>query len=63
MTLRELILSVDSEQYADSPLYQLFRAVKSEYGSNRRIEVKLTDGNVSVLNAHIIHTLTSPWIV
>ena len=53
MTLRELILSVDSDKYADSPLYQQLHAVKPEYGSNRRIEVKLTDGNVSVLNAHI----------
>ena len=29
------------------------RAVKPEYSSNRRIEVKLTEGNVSVLNAHV----------
>ena len=53
MTLRELILSVDSEQYADSQLYQQLRAVKPEYGSNRRIEVKLMNGRISVLNAHV----------
>ena len=53
MTLRELILSVDSEQYADSPLYQRLRETKPEYGSNRRIEVKLIDGRISVLNAHV----------
>lgn len=53
MTLRELILSVDSEQYADSPLYQRLRETKPEYGSNKRIEVKLIDGRISVLNAHV----------
>lgn len=53
MTLRELILSVDSEQYADSPLYQRLRETKPEYGSNRRIEVKLIDGRISVLNVHV----------
>jgi hypothetical protein len=53
MTLRELILSVDSEQYADSPLYQRLRETKPKYGSNRRIEVKLIDGRISVLNAHV----------
>lgn len=53
MTLRELIQSVDSEQYADSPLYQRLRETKPEYGSNRRIEVKLIDGRISVLNAHV----------
>ena len=41
MTLRELIHSVDSEQYSDSPLFQKLRETKPEYGSNRRIQVKL----------------------
>ncbi len=39
MTLRELIQSVDSEQYRDSPLYQKLRETKPEYGSSRRIQV------------------------
>ena len=53
MTLRELINSVDSEQYSDSPLYQELRETKSEYGSNRRIQVKLVNGEVTITNVHI----------
>ncbi len=53
MTLRELILSVDSEQYSDSPLYQKLRETKPEYGSNRRILVKLLNGDIAVVNAHV----------
>ena len=44
MTLRELILSTDAEEYANVPLYQQLRTIKPEYGSNRRIEVKVSDG-------------------
>ena len=36
MTLRELIQSVDSEQYR---VYQKLRETKPEYGSSRRIQV------------------------
>ena len=53
MTLRELLLSVDAEQYADSQLYQELLKVKSEYGSNRSIEVKLVDGEIVVTNVHV----------
>ena len=53
MTLRELLLSVDAEQYADSQLYQKLLKVKPEYGSNRSIEVKLADGNIVVTNVHV----------
>ena len=53
MTLRELILSVDSEQYSDSLLYQKLRETKPEYGSNRHIQVKLIDGRIAVTNAHV----------
>ena len=53
MTLRELILSVDSEQYSDNPLYQKLRETKPEYGSNRHIQVKLIDGGIAVTNAHV----------
>jgi len=53
MTLKELINSVDSEEYSDSPLFQKLRGTKPEYGSNRRIEVKLMNGRISVLNAHV----------
>ena len=53
MTLRELIISVDSEQYSDSPLYQKLREIKPEYGSSRHIQVKLIDGKIAVTNAHV----------
>ena len=52
MTLRDLLLSVNPEQYADSQLYQELLKVKPEYGSNRSIEVKLADGNIIVTNVH-----------
>ena len=53
MTLRELINSVDSEQYSDSALYQKLRETKPEYGSNRHIQVKLVNGEVTVTNVHV----------
>ena len=53
MTLRELILSVDSEQYSDNALYQKLREIKPEYGSSRHIQVKLIDGEVAITNAHV----------
>ena len=53
MTLRELINSVDSEQYNDNLLYQKLRETKPEYGSNRHIQVRFVDGKVAVTNAHI----------
>ena len=53
MTLRELLLSVGAEQYADSHLYQELLKVKPEYGSSRSIEVKLADGNIVVTNVHV----------
>ena len=53
MTLRELINSVDSEQYSDSALYQKLRETKPEYGSNRCIQVKLVNGEVTITNVHV----------
>ena len=53
MTLRELINSVYSKQYSDSALYQRLRETKPEYGSNRRIQVKLINGEVTITNAHV----------
>ena len=53
MTLRELIQSVDSEQYSESPLYQKLCETKPEYGSNRRIQVKLVDGEITTTNIHV----------
>ena len=53
MTLRELIQSVDSEQYSESPLYQKLCETKPEYGSNRRIQVKLVDGEIAITNVHV----------
>ena len=53
MTLKELIHSVDGEQYADSPIYQELLTVKPEYGSTKRIEVRLLNGEIIVTNVHI----------
>ena len=53
MTLRELIQSVDSEQYSESQLYQKLCKTKPEYGSNRRIQVKLVDGEIAIINVHV----------
>ncbi len=53
MTLRELINSVDSDQYSDSALYQRSRETKPEYGANRRIQVKLVNGEVAITNVHV----------
>ena len=53
MTLRELIQSVDSEQYSDSPLFQKLCETKPEYGSDIRIQVKLVDGEMAITNVHV----------
>jgi hypothetical protein len=53
MTLKELINSVDSEEYSDSPLFQKLRGTKLEYDSSRRIEVNIVDGEIAILNAHV----------
>ena len=53
MTLRELILSVDTEQYSYSSLYQKLRETKPEYGSSKRIQVKLAYGEIAITNAHV----------
>ena len=53
MTLRELLLSVHTEQYADSQLYHELLKVKPEYGSNRSIGIKLKNGTIVVTNVHV----------
>ena len=53
MTLRELINSVDSEQYSDNALYLKLRETKPEYGANRHIQVSETDGNIIVSGVHV----------
>ena len=53
MTLRELIQSVDSEQYSDSLLYQELCGTKPEFGSNKRIQVKLVNGEMAITNVHV----------
>ncbi len=53
MTLRELINSVDSELYSDSPLYQKLRETKPEYGLNRHIQVNVVNGEITITNCHI----------
>ena len=57
MTLRELIQSVDSEQYSESPLYQKLCETKPEYGSNRHIHVKLVDGEIVITRSTLVALL------
>ena len=53
MTLKDLINSVGSEQYSESTLYQLLLTTTPEYEPNRRIEVKLVNGELSITNTHV----------
>ena len=53
MTLRELINSVDSEQYSDNPLYQKLCNTIPEYGTSRHIQVNVANGDIAVTNCHV----------
>ena len=53
MTLRELLLSVDAERYADSQLFHELLRVKPEFGSIKSIGVKLVNGKIAVTNVHM----------
>ena len=53
MSLRELINSVDSEQYSDNALYQMLRETKPEYGASRHIQVKVVNGEIAITNCHV----------
>ena len=53
MTLRELVNSVDSDQYSDNALYQKLSETKPEYGSSRHIQVNVVDGNIAITNLHV----------
>jgi hypothetical protein len=53
MTLRELINSVDSEQYSDNALYQKLSETKPEYGANRHIQVNVVNGEIAITNCHV----------
>ena len=53
MTLRELITSVNADEFEDSPLFRQLLKVKPEYGSSRRIAVKKQNGEIAVSNVHV----------
>ena len=53
MTLRELINSVDSEQYDGNPLYQKLCNTTPEYGTSRHIQVNVANGDIAVTNCHV----------
>ncbi|SDH46975.1 hypothetical protein SAMN04487901_1392 [Prevotella communis] len=53
MTLRELINSVDAEQYSESTLFLQLTKTKPEYGTNRHIQVTESDGNIIVSGVHV----------
>lgn len=53
MTLRELINSVDAEQYSESTLFQQLTTTKPEYGPNLHIQVAESDGIIIVSGVHV----------
>ena len=53
MTLKELLQSIGSEQYSDSPLFLQLSQTKPEYGANRHIQVAESDGNIIVSGVHV----------
>lgn len=53
MTLRDLIKSVDAEQYADNALFQKLCVAQPEYGSPLRIKVKRVGERIAITNTHI----------
>lgn len=53
MTLRDLINSVNTDQYSDNPLYQKLCNTKPDYGYLRRIKVKEENGQLIITNTHI----------
>ena len=53
MTLKELLQSIDSEQYSDSPLFLQLTTTKPEYGASRHIQVAESDGNIIVSGVHV----------
>ena len=53
MTLRELINSVDAEQYSESTLFLQLTKTKPEYGANRHIQVTAVRGDIVVTNCHV----------
>lgn len=53
MTLKELVQSVNTEEYSDHPLFAELQATKPEYGTKRHIEVKESAGNTIVTGVHV----------
>ena len=53
MTLCELINSIDSDLYSDSPLFLQLTQTKPEYGASRHIQVAESDGNIIVSGVHV----------
>ena len=53
MFTSKLILFIDSDKYSDNPLYLKLRETKPEFGSNRRIQVKLANSEIVITNAHV----------
>ena len=53
MTLRELINSVDSEQYSDNALYLKLSEIKPEYGNSKHIQIKVVNGDIAITNCHV----------
>ena len=53
MTLRQLIQSVNPNDFQGSALFQQLKEIKPEYGANIRIKVRKDGNTISVTNVHV----------
>ena len=53
MTLRQLIQSVDPNDFQGNALFRQLKDIKPEYGANIRIKVLKNGGTISVTNVHV----------
>ena len=53
MTLRQLIQSVNPNDFQDNALFRQLKEVKPDYGANIRIKVRKNGDTISVTNVHV----------
>ena len=53
MTLRQLILSANPNDFQDNALFLLLKDTQPEYGTSVHIKVRKNDGTISVTNVHV----------
>ena len=53
MTLRQLIQSVNPDDFQGIALFRQLKDIRPEYGANVHIQVRKNGGNISVTNVHV----------